>query len=186
MGGYLIWYGIVRCITETLRSKSGANEVLMVGPIKVSILVSIIFIVCGIAFLIIKRFFGKRELYQDIIENVKMNKIDTILFDLDGTVLNTKRLIDQSFIHTFAKFYPDYKLTDEELDSFFGPTLRETFSRYSNDEKQIQEMMDYYKEFNVKNHTKEYIEPYDGVKDTLKFLKKRAISLGLYPQRERK
>lgn len=179
MGGYLIWYGIVRCITETLRSKSGANEVLMVGPIKVSILVSIIFIVCGIAFLIIKRFFGKRELYQDIIENVKMNKIDTILFDLDGTVLNTKRLIDQSFIHTFAKFYPDYKLTDEELDSFFGPTLRETFSRYSNDEKQIQEMMDYYKEFNVKNHTKDYIEPYDGVKDTLKFLKKKGYKLGI-------
>lgn len=179
MGGYLIWYGFVRIITETLRSKSGANEVLMLGPIKVSILISVIFIVCGVAFLVLKRFFGPRTKYQDIIEEVKRNKIDTVLFDLDGTLLNTRRLIDQSFIHTFKKFYPDYNLTDEELDSFFGPTLHETFFRYSNDEAQIQEMMEYYKEFNVKNHTKDYIEAYEGASDTLKFLKKKGYKLGI-------
>lgn len=42
IGGYLVWYGVVRIITETLRSKSGANEVLMLGGIRVSILISII------------------------------------------------------------------------------------------------------------------------------------------------
>ena len=37
IGGYLVWYGVVRIITETLRSKSGANEVLMLGGIRVDI-----------------------------------------------------------------------------------------------------------------------------------------------------
>ena len=54
IGGYLVWYGVVRIITETLRSKSGANEVLMLGGIRVSILISIIFIILGISFLIFK------------------------------------------------------------------------------------------------------------------------------------
>ncbi len=179
MGGYLIWYGVVRIITESLRAKSGANEVLMLGGVKVSILVSCVFIACGVAFLIAKRFVGPRIKYQDIINKVMEDKIDTVLFDLDGTLLNTKRLIDQSFIHTFEKFYPEKRLTDEELDSFFGPTLYETFSRYSSDEIKIKEMMDYYKEYNIEHHNTDYVEMYDGAKDTLKFLKKKGYKLGI-------
>ena len=98
MGFYLVWYGIVRIFTESLRSMSGANEILMLGPIPVSIAISIVFIICGIAFLVLKRFFGPKDNYQAIIEMVAENRIDTVLFDLDGTLLNTKPLIDKSFI----------------------------------------------------------------------------------------
>ena len=44
---YLIWYGIIRLIIESLRSDS-----LMLGPIKVAQLVSILFIVVGVILLI--------------------------------------------------------------------------------------------------------------------------------------
>ncbi len=178
IGIYLIWYGMVRIFTESLRSMSGANEILKWGPIPVSIAISFIFIVCGIAFLVLKRFFGPKEKYQDVIKFVNDNKIDTVLFDLDGTLLNTKPLIDKSFIHTFEHFRPDYKLSDEELDSFFGPTLYQTFSRYSNDEEEIQAMIQFYRDFNVPNHDS-MVSPFPQAKETVKDLHKKGIKVGV-------
>lgn len=179
MGAYLCWYGMVRIITETLRSKSGANEVLMIGGVYVSILLSAIFIALGLLFLILKRKFGPQDYYQDILNVVKKNRIDTVLFDLDGTLLDTKPLIDKSFIYTFQRFFPKHNLTDEELSSFFGPTLHDTFSRYSSDEAQIEEMISYYKKYNEENHTKENIKPFDGAVDMLKTLHRKGYKLGV-------
>ncbi|MBS1476804.1 MAG: prolipoprotein diacylglyceryl transferase [Acholeplasmatales bacterium] len=179
MGAYLCWYGFVRIITETLRSKSGANEVLMIGGVYVSILLSAIFIALGLLFLILKRKFGPQDYYQDILNAVKKNRIDTVLFDLDGTLLDTKPLIDKSFIYTFQHFFPKHNLTDEELSSFFGPTLHDTFSRYSSDEAQIEEMISYYKKYNEENHTKESIKPFDGAVDMLKTLHRKGYKLGV-------
>ncbi len=64
LGFYLIWYGIVRTITESFRHE---GEVLLVGNIRVSVVMSILFIAGGIIFLILKRMKGKRILYQDLI-----------------------------------------------------------------------------------------------------------------------
>ena len=55
---------------------------------------------------------------------------NVLLFDLDGTVLNTDELIFQSFRYTFKKLLPDYTLSEEELLSFLGPPLRDSFARY--------------------------------------------------------
>ena len=178
VGGYLVWYGGVRIFTETLRSQSGANEILKLGPIPVSILISVVFIVCGLAFLITKRFIGPKTYYLEELERIEENRYDTILFDLDGTLLNTKPLIDRSFIHTFEHFRPDYRLTDEELDSFFGPSLRQTFSRYSSDENEIEEMIKYYREFNIANHD-EMVTAFSNAKEVLKKLSKKGYKLGV-------
>ncbi|HKM29809.1 MAG TPA: prolipoprotein diacylglyceryl transferase [Bacilli bacterium] len=64
LGFYLIWYGVVRTITETFRHE---GEVLLLGNIRVSIALSIIFIIAGALFLVLKRIKGKRILYQDLI-----------------------------------------------------------------------------------------------------------------------
>jgi HAD superfamily hydrolase (TIGR01549 family) len=157
---------------------SGANEILMLGPIPVSIALSLIFIVCGVAFLIVKRYVGPRRYYLDILKEVKENKFDTILFDLDGTLLDSKNLIFKSFIHTFEHFRPNYVLSDEELESFFGPTLYTTFSRFSNDEKEIAEMIEYYREYNKKNHD-EMVQLFPGVKEIITTLHKKKYKLGV-------
>lgn len=175
LGIYLIWYGIVRSITESFRFE---GEVLMIGGIRVSIVVSIIFIIAGIAFLVLKRLFLERNKYQDLIAYVKTNQIDTILFDLDGTILDSKELIYRSFVHTFEHFYPNHELSDAELDSFFGPTLKETFGKYTDDLNKIEEMIAYYREYN-KAHHDELTSLFPGVKDTLKYLAKHGYKLGL-------
>lgn len=178
MGVYLIWYGFVRIFTESLRMMGDPNDPLMIGSVPVSILMSVIFIVCGAGFLIIKRFVGPKDNYQDILAEIKENKLDTILFDLDGTLLDTKPLIDKSFIHTFEHFRPDYTLSDEELDAFFGPTLYQSFSRYSEDEEEIQEMIAYYREFNIANHDA-MVKPMPGAKELIHTLHKKGYKLGV-------
>ena len=178
IGGYLVWYGIVRIPIEILRSYSGVDEILMAGKVPMSILISILFIVCGIAFLIAKRFVGPRINYSELMKSIRENRYDTILFDLDGTLLNTRELINRSFVHTFEHFRPDKVLTDEELDSFFGPSLRQTFSRYSTDEKEIEEMVQYYREFNVMMHD-ELVTAFPGAKSLIRTLAHRGYKIGV-------
>ena len=178
VGFYLVWYGIVRIFTETLRGKSGANEILKLGNIPVSILISVLFIICGIGFLVAKRFIGPRTNYLELKNKVLANRYDTVLFDLDGTLLNTRELINMSFIHTFAHFRPEMIISDEELDSFFGPTLRETFSRYANSSEEIEEMIKYYREFNVSNHD-EIVTAFPNAKYLIKTLFKTGYKLGV-------
>lgn len=175
LGLYLIWYGIVRTITESFRFD---GEVLKIGPIRVSILMSVLFIIAGGLYLFLKRKLFKRTNYLELLETIAANKIDTVIFDLDGTLLDTKRLINQSFIHVFEKYYPEHELTDEELDSFFGPTLVQTFSRYEKDPEKVEEMIKYYREFNLENHDL-MVEAFPGVKQTLKFLAKHNYKLGV-------
>ncbi|MDE6407309.1 MAG: prolipoprotein diacylglyceryl transferase [Anaeroplasmataceae bacterium] len=178
IGGYLVWYGLVRIPIELLRSNSGANEILMAGPVPMSILISIIFIVCGIALLVAKRFVGPRVNYHELMKTIKENRYDTVLFDLDGTLLNTRELINRSFVHTFEHFRPEKVLTDEELDSFFGPSLRQTFSRYSEDEKEIEEMVKYYREYNVAMHD-EVVTAFPGAKSLIKTLARKGYKVGV-------
>ncbi|HOD60860.1 MAG TPA: prolipoprotein diacylglyceryl transferase [Bacilli bacterium] len=71
LGFYLIWYGIVRTITESFRHE---GEVLLIGNIRVSFVMSIVFIIAGILFLVLKRIKGKRVLYQDLILTVPKKK----------------------------------------------------------------------------------------------------------------
>ncbi len=197
VGYYLCWYGMVRIFTESLRLNSGVAEPLMLGPIPVSIATSVLFIILGIAFLLLKRFIPKwikadkdsnvvvKELanipqtpYIELVNTVRNNRFDTILFDNDGTLMDTKALIDRSFIYTFEHFRPEMKLTEEDLDSFFGPTLYQTFSRYSEDEAEIQEMIKYYRAFNEPNHDN-LAKPFNGAKETLKTLHKKGYKLGV-------
>ena len=92
-----------------------------------------------------------------------------IIFDLDGTLLNTNLLIKKSFIHTFKKYKPGYTLSEEELLSFLGPSLKNTFSRYV-EEDQVDELIQYYREYNHAHH-EDYVTIYPYVEEMLKYLK---------------
>ena len=150
----------------------------MVGGIHVSILVSVLFIISGVAFLIVKRFVGLRKTYLEILEEIKNNKSDTVLFDLDGTILDSKELIFASFVHTFEIHRPGYNLTDDELESFFGPTLQQSFSRYSKDQNEIDEMIKTYREYNVSHHD-EIVKPINGAKQLIKLLHNKGYKVGI-------
>ena len=55
------------------------------------------------------------------------NKEYAIIFDCDGTVLDTYQLIIETVYQTFAKMLPNYPLTYEEADAFFTVTVQTNF-----------------------------------------------------------
>ncbi len=102
-------------------------------------------------------------------------KIDTVLFDLDGTLINTNELIIASFIHTLDHYYPN-EYTREKVIEFIGPSLHDTFSRL-NPEK-VEEMIDMYRTFNHEKHD-ELVEEYGTVKETVKALHEKGYKLAV-------
>lgn len=102
-------------------------------------------------------------------------ELNTVLFDLDGTLVNTNELIIQSFLHTFDQFCPG-RFRREDVIPFLGPPLRETFESINKD--QVEEMMKCYREFNMAKHD-EYVKEFDGVYDTVKKLYDSGVKMGI-------
>ncbi|WP_010676580.1 pyrophosphatase PpaX [Bacillus timonensis] len=102
--------------------------------------------------------------------------IKTLLFDLDGTLIDTNELILQSFLHTFKTYFPDRHFTREEILPFNGPTLHESFS--SVDPDRAEEMIVEYRKFNHEKHD-ELVTEFPGVFDTIKTLKEKGYKIGV-------
>lgn len=102
-------------------------------------------------------------------------KINTLLFDLDGTLINTNELIIESFLHTLHSYYPnEYKR--EDVLPFIGPTLYDTFNSI-NPEK-TEEMVKVYRKFNHEQHDV-LVTEYETVFETVQALKEHGFKLGI-------
>ncbi|WP_045518144.1 pyrophosphatase PpaX [Neobacillus niacini] len=103
------------------------------------------------------------------------SNINTILFDLDGTLIDTNELIISTYLHTLEKYYPG-KYTREDVLPFLGPTLHEVFGAM--DPERVEEMVLEYRTYNLANHdilVKEFI----GVMETIETLKKKGYKLAI-------
>ncbi len=98
-----------------------------------------------------------------------------IIFDIDGTLTFTNRLIFDSFNHITEK-YLGKRLSDEEIIALFGPTedviLKQMFP-----DKYEEVRKDYYEYYN-NNH--DIAQLYKGMKELLLDLKKEDIILGIF------
>lgn len=100
--------------------------------------------------------------------------IRTVLFDLDGTLIDTNELIYASFEYTFKQF--NLTFTNEELKSFNGPPLVDTFNKVN--PTQAEAMIDTYREHNFIHHDK-YVKVFPHVPETIKRLREANIPLGI-------
>ncbi len=107
-----------------------------------------------------------------------MKKINTILFDLDGTLINTNQIIIDSFISTFETHFPGLVLTRDKILTFIGPTLNESFGNYTNDPFTIQSMIESYREYYIEFEFDSF-EIYPGVIDTIEKLYNEGYNLGI-------
>ncbi len=107
-----------------------------------------------------------------------MKKLDTILFDLDGTLINTNDIIVRSFRSTFDRHFPDVTVTNDEIHSFIGPTLQQTFGNYTKDPFLIQDMINSYREFYVEYEVGNF-EIYPDVLEVVTDLKNKGYNLGI-------
>jgi pyrophosphatase PpaX len=100
--------------------------------------------------------------------------IQTILFDLDGTILDSNELIYASFDHTFKQY--NYSFTREEILNFNGPPLLESFSKIDPDRAEM--MIETYREHNHAKHN-EYVKLFPNVIETIETLKNNHFKIGI-------
>ncbi|GHH97528.1 pyrophosphatase PpaX [Neobacillus kokaensis] len=103
------------------------------------------------------------------------NKITTLLFDLDGTLIDTNELIIATYLHTLEKYYPG-KYVREDVLPFMGPTLHEAFSTV--DPERVEEMIAVYRAFNVAQHDV-LVKEFPSVYETMKTLKEKGYKLAV-------
>ncbi len=109
----------------------------------------------------------------------------TILFDLDGTLIQTTKIILDTFVLTFEKFFPSMKLSETELTNMLGHTLFTTFEFYTDLEEKVDQMVAYYREqSNLK--IEQGLKAYPGAAETMKYLKSKGCTVGIVTSKMRK
>ncbi len=108
--------------------------------------------------------------------------IKAILFDLDGTLINTNPLIIRSFKETFQTYFPDRIFSDEEIYDCIGPTLEQTFTKYNKDN--MLEMVNAYRTINMSYHD-DMVEIYPSIQLMLQTLRDMGIKLAIVTSKKR-
>lgn len=101
--------------------------------------------------------------------------IKAVLFDLDGTLLDTNELISESFDYAL-KTILKLELPKEEITKLFGKPLYSSLEPYA--KEKVEEVIDTYRSYNEERHDN-MCEPFNGVKELLEALKVRGIKLGI-------
>ena len=106
-----------------------------------------------------------------------------VLFDFDGTILDSDGMIVATFIELYKKFKPGYEATIEHMLTFSGPPIKETLK------KEFPELdQDFiYKEYqkvSTKNYDL-YIKLFPGVEGLLLKLRSLGVPYGLVTSKSR-
>ena len=106
---------------------------------------------------------------------------DPVLFDLDGTVVDTVELIVESFRYATSTVLGEV-LPDEHIIAGVGRPLRAQMERLS--VAHAQELYDVYREYNHRRHD-ELIRGYDGIEEVLDALKAAGRRTGIVTSKSR-
>ena len=106
-----------------------------------------------------------------------MSKYDLVLYDLDGTLWDSIPLIMECFYKAYDVVLGGTDRTDEDLMSYIGRPLTDTFEMY--DEKTRQRLVDAYIEYNHKRLAENAIPIFPGIYDMLTKIRSLGISQGV-------
>jgi pyrophosphatase PpaX len=110
-----------------------------------------------------------------------MKGYDPVIFDLDGTVVDTVELIRDSFRHS-VRAVLGRELPDEHILAGVGQPLMTQMRLLS--EEHAQELYDVYREYNHRRHD-ELIRGYDGMRELLEGLRAAGRRLGIVTSKSR-
>ena len=157
---YLMWYGLIRFFIEMKRT-----DALMIFGLKTAQLTSLAGIAIGVCGYIglFDRFFPKRK--------------PTILFDFDGTLVDTKRAIRDSYEQVLINNGRQDLYTEEFKNEIIGPSLQHIFKKYF-PERNSEELIAEYRKYNDE-FLKTEADLMPGGRELLEALKKDGYNVGI-------
>jgi pyrophosphatase PpaX len=112
-----------------------------------------------------------------------MSSLQTALFDLDGTLIDSIRLILDSYHHTLTQHQLPAR-TDEEWLRGVGTPLHIQFSEWRESPEMLEAMIATYREYNLKHHDR-MVTIYPGVVDAIREIKAAGVQTGLVTSKNR-
>lgn len=112
-----------------------------------------------------------------------MRAIRTVLFDLDGTLIDSVRLILDSYHHTLATHGLPPR-TDAEWLEGVGTPLTAQLAAWGHDPATLEALIATYREFNLQHHDR-MVTVYPGVVDVVRALKEDGVATGLVTSKNR-
>ncbi|MGZ9586944.1 pyrophosphatase PpaX [Paenibacillus marinisediminis] len=102
--------------------------------------------------------------------------IQTVLFDLDGTIMDTNELIIDTFLHVLRDIVPP-PFTREQIIPTMGLTLEEQLQGFAKRED-VSDLITAYRKYNLERHD-EMVKPFPYVVEVLQNLRDAGIQLGV-------
>ena len=110
---YLMWYGVIRFFIEGRRTDS-----LYIGNLRMAQVTSIAFVILGLL-----GYFG-------ILRKIIKRKKPTLIFDFDGTLIDTSTSIIEAYRECFRVYSDEALFTKDVENEVLGPALRDIFPKY--------------------------------------------------------
>ena len=104
-------------------------------------------------------------------------RLPAVLFDMDGTLLDSIELIIESAVHAFDG-RPGPRPTRAEWQALIGTPLDRMIRNWALDDADLEFLRARYRQFQVENHDR-LVRLYPGVDETLRTLHARGHPLGL-------
>ncbi|MBA3444565.1 MAG: HAD-IA family hydrolase [Gemmatimonadales bacterium] len=112
-----------------------------------------------------------------------MPNIRTVLFDLDGTLIDSLRLILDSYHHTLAQHGLPARTDDDWLKGV-GTPLTVQLAEWRDEIGTIEAMIATYREYNLKHHDR-MVTVYSGVLNVVREIKAAGLQTGLVTSKNR-
>lgn len=109
--------------------------------------------------------------------------LKAVLFDMDGTIIDSDLMIVYTWCDLYRKFKPGYKPHLADLLSFSGPPLDLSLRKEFPDIP-VKETLAYY-EKRTKGYYDDYVSSFKAEKEVLETLKERGLKLGVVTNKAR-
>jgi len=107
----------------------------------------------------------------------------TVLFDLDGTLLDSIQLIIDSYHHALAAHGLPAR-TDAHWLAGIGTPLRVQFADWADDAALLEQLIGTYRDFNISNHDRR-VSAYPGAVELVRAIRSHGFQTGLVTSKQR-
>ncbi|VEU79575.1 HAD family hydrolase [Haploplasma axanthum] len=104
--------------------------------------------------------------------------IDTFLFDLDGTLINSPEIIMEGYVEALRVHNPNHIITEDEKTEILGFTLIKAFERHAKNEEHYNSLVDTFKTYTNELSLK-MLNAYENAKSVIQYLRSKGYCVGI-------